>query len=183
MYGIQAKPNSKLIIAVLSLSLFLPPTPFAPLPHECQTTTSAAEMTISITNAQSALQALGVKEVSTEELLQHCDGNKDATSYDDDEGEECFLNESEFAHMASSNLYQIEQVTKAFHLIDQNDKGCIILEDLLHVVEDLFENDPDTNWTRDEIIEMIQVADSNSSDGDGILSLDHLIQIAKKVDL
>ena len=133
-------------------------------------------MTISITNAQSALQALGVKEVSTEELLQHCDDNTC------DEGE-CFLNESEFTTIASSNLYQIEQVTKAFHLIDQNDKGCIILEDLLHVVEDLFENDPDTNWTRDEIIEMIQVADSNSSDGDGILSLDHLIQIAKKVDL
>ena len=121
---------------------------------------------ISLPNAQLALETLGV-EMSIEELQLEVPHNDDATMM--------FLESHQFLKMAAGQLFQMEQAHQCFHLLDQNEKGVVVLEDLEHAARELGEE-----WTRDEVEEMINVVDRN---GHGLLDANDFVRIAKRVNL
>jgi centrin-3 len=70
---------------------------------------------------------------------------------------------------------QQEKATRAFQLIDEAQKGVVVLEDLQRIAADL-----DQELTEEELVEMIQFVDKSS---DGLLTPRHFFKIARKVNL
>eukprot|EP00980_Cylindrotheca_fusiformis_P028675 scaffold22635_cov134-Cylindrotheca_fusiformis.AAC.3 len=83
------------------------------------------------------------------------------------------LDESDFVHYAALKVIQTEKAQKAFDLIDVDDKGVVVLEDLQRLSSELEED-----FTEQELEEMIEFADRS---GDGMLRLKDFIKIARKL--
>ncbi len=81
-----------------------------------------------------------------------------------------------FLRFAADKSIQLEKSNRAFELIDEANKGIIVFEDLQRVCLELGET-----MTEEELIEMIDYADS--SGGDGLLSPKHFFRIACKTNL
>jgi calcium-binding protein CML len=163
----------KLIISIPTFSILLllvhPPRSI----HQQQQPQEDDASLISLSNAQLALETLGV-EMTIAELQQqfpHQDYNND----DDDDSTRLFLDSQKFLKVAARQVFQMEQAHQCFQLLDQNDKGVVVLEDLEHVARELGEE-----WTRDELEEMINVVDRN---GHGLLDASDFVRIAKRINL
>jgi Ca2+-binding EF-hand superfamily protein len=126
---------------------------------------------ISLSNAQLALETLGV-EMAIVELQQQFPHRDDEN---DDDATRQFLDSQQFLKVAARHVLQMEQAHQCFQLLDQNEKGVVVLEDLEHVAQELGEE-----WTRDELEEMINVVDRN---GHGLLDANDFVRIAKRVNL
>ena len=85
------------------------------------------------------------------------------------------LDQTAFFSVAGKKLEQKAKALKAFELFDEHKKGLVVLEDLQRVAADLEEA-----ITVEELEEMIQEVDQA---GDGLLTSDDFIRIAKKVRL
>jgi Ca2+-binding EF-hand superfamily protein len=71
---------------------------------------------------------------------------------------------------------QVFKAKRVFELLDQAGKGCVILEDLQREATEMLAEDTQD----DELIAMLNEFDQS---GDGILSLDDFIKIAKVCNL
>ena len=85
------------------------------------------------------------------------------------------IDKSFFLRFAASRMLQMEQAHKAFGLVDKDNKGFVVLEDLQRVAQDLGED-----LTEDDLEEMIALVDRS---GDGLLSPKDFVRIAKKINL
>lgn len=85
------------------------------------------------------------------------------------------MNESCFVRLATARLEQMERAETAFDLLDCDEKGVVVMEDVQRVAQELGED-----WTRDEIVEMIDLVDRG---GDGLLTRDDLFRLAVKINL
>jgi Ca2+-binding EF-hand superfamily protein len=85
------------------------------------------------------------------------------------------LDEEIFIKFGAIKLVQIEKAQKAFSLFDKDDKGVVVLEDLQRVAQELGED-----LTNEELTEMVDLVDRS---GDGLLSPNDFVKIAKKVNL
>jgi len=80
-----------------------------------------------------------------------------------------------FFAVASRKLVQKDKAARAFSLFDTGEKGVVVLEDIQRMAEEL-----EISLTEEEMQEMIDEVDSS---GDGLLTLDDFVKIAKKVNL
>jgi len=80
--------------------------------------------------------------------------------------------------LAAKNYAQTKRALRAFELLDEAGKGCVVVEDLQRVANEILGEDGQT--TEDDLIEMIQQFDQS---GDGVLSKDDFIRIARQVGL
>lgn len=71
---------------------------------------------------------------------------------------------------------QTERAKKVFQLLDDAGKGVIVVEDLQRVVNEFL----DENLDADDLFEMIDVVDQS---GNGLLSQDDLVQVARLIGL
>ena len=120
--------------------------------------------TISISRAKKSLKTLGVDSKSDE--IQSFFGSEESIEE---------LDEAQFLRFAASKILQMEQAHKAFELIDKDDKGIVVLEDLKRVAEELGED-----LTDEDLQEMVDLVDRS---GDGLLSRKDFVRIARKIDL
>ena len=80
-----------------------------------------------------------------------------------------------FLRFAADKTMQLEKANKAFQLMDEAQKGVVVIEDLQRVCIELGED-----LTEEELVEMIEFVDST---GEGLLSPEHFFRIAHKVNL
>ena len=83
-----------------------------------------------------------------------------------------------FLRFAADKTIQMNKANKAFQLIDEAQKGVVVVEDLKRVCLELGED-----LTDQELNEMIEWADIGSSSGDGLLRPKHFFRIAHKSNL
>jgi len=69
------------------------------------------------------------------------------------------INQNEFVHFVAKKLHQSQRSQKAFALFDQDQKGMIVLEDLVRVSKEL-----DEHFTIEELQEMMRVVDTSGDD-------------------
>lgn len=117
--------------------------------------------TLSISESKGALKRLGV-DVKSDEIRSFFN-------------EELKLCESSFLHFAALKLIQTEKAHKAFELIDADNKGVVVVEDLQRVAQEL-----DEDFSEQELVEMIEFVDRS---GDGLLRPKDFARIARKVNL
>ena len=86
--------------------------------------------------------------------------------------EEDLREEEEEQH---ARLIQKERALKAFALFDEVGKGCVVLEDLQRISEELGEG-----FTEDQLEEMLVFADRK---GEGLLGPKDFFRIARQVNL
>jgi len=87
------------------------------------------------------------------------------------------LDETSFIRFATMKRIQVDKALDVFEIMDKDKKGIIVVEDLERIANDLEEG-----MTREELEEMIVFADGSGS-GDGFLTPQDLIRIARKVNL
>jgi calcium-binding protein CML len=85
------------------------------------------------------------------------------------------FDESSFLHFAALKLLQTEKAHKAFDLMDVDQKGVVVLEDLQRVAQELGED-----FSERELMEMIEFVDRS---GDGMLRPKDFARIARRVKL
>ena len=85
------------------------------------------------------------------------------------------ISKAEFFALAGNKLVQKKQALRAFELFDTAGKGVVILEDLQRIAAELGEE-----MTEDDIQEMIDEVDQS---GEGLLTPEDFVKIAKKVGL
>jgi Ca2+-binding EF-hand superfamily protein len=117
---------------------------------------------LSISKAKQTLKKIGI-DAKTDEIQ----------SFFDDDIEE--LDQSLFLRFAATKWIQMEKAHQAFELIDQVQKGVVVLEDLQRVAQELGEE-----LTEEELTEMIELVDRS---GDGLLRPKDFVRIARKVNL
>jgi len=100
----------------------------------------------------------------------------DIKSYFEDDSLET-LDADMFLRFAADKTIQLEKSNRAFRLMDEAQKGVVVLEDLQRVCIELGEE-----MTEEELIEMIEFVDSSMTN-DGLLSPQHFFRIAHKVNL
>jgi Ca2+-binding EF-hand superfamily protein len=122
--------------------------------------------TLSISDSKKSLKTLGI-DAKSDEIQTFF------RSPEDNSNEE--LDKDSFLRFAASKLIQIENAHKAFGLIDKDEKGVVVLEDLQRVAQELGEN-----FTEEELTEMIELVDRS---GDGLLRPKDFVRIARKVNL
>jgi Ca2+-binding EF-hand superfamily protein len=77
----------------------------------------------------------------------------------------------------AADVYKLqEKAQKVFSILDEAKKGCIVAQDLQRASNEL----GDQKLTEEEIGEMIEFV---TGDPDGILTFDHLLDVAKQVNL
>jgi len=99
----------------------------------------------------------------------------DIKSYFDDDSLET-LDADMFLRFAAEKTIQMDKSDRAFQLMDEAEKGVVVFEDLQRVCLELGEE-----MTEEELIEMIEFADSSA--GDGLLRPKHFFRISHKVNL
>ena len=114
-----------------------------------------------------SLKNLGV-DAKTDELREFAEN----TFVGDDVDQ---WNEASFLAFAARKILQRDKAFKAFELMDQDGKGVVVLEDLQRVAQDLGEE-----MSREELNEMVEAADRS---GDGLLSPQDFVRLARKVNL
>jgi Ca2+-binding EF-hand superfamily protein len=121
---------------------------------------------LSISDSKKSLKILGIDAKSDEiERFVSIRGGE----------EKELLDENSFLRFAATKLVQIENAHKAFGLIDKDEKGVVVLQDLQRVAQELGED-----FTEEELTEMIELVDR---DGDGLLRAKDFVRIASKVNL
>ena len=80
-----------------------------------------------------------------------------------------------FLTFAASKSIQLDKSNKAFELIDEAQKGVVVIEDLQRVCLELEEP-----ITEEELIEMMEYADPT---GEGSLKPKHFFRLAQKMNL
>ena len=80
-----------------------------------------------------------------------------------------------FLTFAASKSIQLDKSNKAFELIDEAQKGVVVIEDLQRVCLELEEP-----ITEEELIEMMEYADPT---GEGLLKPKHFFRLAQKMNL
>jgi Ca2+-binding EF-hand superfamily protein len=125
---------------------------------------------ISFSDTKKALKRLGMEGIKQDEISSY---------FDFDDGDDSTNKEGlygdQFLRFAAAKSIQQEKSLKAFELIDEAQKGVVVLEDLQRVATDLGED-----FTQEELIEMIQFVDRSA---DGLLTPKHFFKIARKVNL
>lgn len=101
-------------------------------------------------------------------------GIDDVKKYFDDDSLES-LDADMFLRFAADKSIQMDMSNRAFELMDEAKKGLVVFEDLQRVCLELEED-----MTEDELIEMIEFADSS---GDGLLNPKRFFRIAQKTNL
>lgn len=127
---------------------------------------SESSPSLPISHVKKALKQLQITGIKTDDIQ----------SFFEDETLEA-LDDDMFLRFCSHKSIQLEKSSRAFQLIDDAEKGVVVLEDLQRVCLELGEN-----LTESELTEMIEFAD-NSTSKDGLLSPDHFFRIARKVNL
>ena len=124
--------------------------------------------TLSISRAKKALKNLGLESTS-DEIQSFFGGSEEDPNRIEN------LDEASYLSFAASKTIQKEKAHKAFELMDQDGKGVVVLEDLQRVAEELGED-----MSPDELEEMIHLANKS---GDGLLTAQDFIRLARKVNL
>jgi calcium-binding protein CML len=119
--------------------------------------------TLSLSSSKSSLKTLGIDAKSD-----------DIQSFFGDTALEA-LDQESFLRFAASKMIQIEKARKAFELIDRDQKGLVVLEDLQRVAQELGED-----FSEEELNEMVELVDRS---GDGLLRPKDFVRIARKVNL
>mmetsp|Transcript_9845 Transcript_9845/g.17982 ORF Transcript_9845/g.17982 Transcript_9845/m.17982 type:complete len:183 (+) Transcript_9845:75-623(+) len=127
------------------------------------------DATLSFTDTKKALKELQLVGIKQEEIKAYFGVDKD------DRTSILSLDADMFLRFAAAKTIQHSRAQKAFGLMDEAQKGVVVLEDLERVATDLGEN-----LTTEEITEMIDYIDRS---GEGLLTLSHFFKIARKVNL
>ena len=85
------------------------------------------------------------------------------------------LDAATFLQFTGLKLIQTEKAEKAFNLMDTDNKGVVVMEDLQRIAKELGED-----FSEQELIEMIEFVDRS---GDGMLRPKDFVRIARKVNL
>ena len=117
-----------------------------------------------ISYAKTPLKQLQLTGLKTDDIRKY---------FNDDSLEK--LDADMFLRFAADKTMQLEKANKAFQLMDEAQKGVVVIEDLQRVCIELGED-----LTEEELVEMIEFADST---GEGLLSPEHFFRIAHKVNL
>lgn len=80
-----------------------------------------------------------------------------------------------FTQMASEWLQRKEKALRAFSLFDRDQKGLVVVQDLERIATELGET-----FTVEELEEMVNEVDQS---GEGLLTSEDFVRIAKKVGL
>lgn len=137
---------------------------------------------LSISKAKHALRTLGI-DAKSDELSAYLDANNAYGNDDDDDDDDSNNNnnvqkvvtELMFVRFGASKILQMEKAQSVFELIDKDQKGVVVLEDLERIAHEL-----DEDISREELEEMIELVDRQ---GDGLLTINDFVRIAKKIDL
>lgn len=114
----------------------------------------------------------GIKQVFEQKLKLEAVDSSDIMEF-------LIMNGNSYDALESLAAKQYRQQVKAeriFHILDEAGKGVIVLQDLKRVSGEILGEET----TEDELIEMIQEIDQS---GDGILSKQDMIRIARHVRL
>lgn len=125
-------------------------------------------LTISFT--KKALKKLKITGVKSSDITSFFKGDKRSVEIDK-------VDADMFMRFAAEKVIQLEKSNRAFQLIDGGKKGVVVIDDLRRICDELQES-----ITEDELIEMIEFADTAASK-DGILTPDDFFRIANKVNL
>ena len=118
--------------------------------------------TLSVHQSKKVLKRLGL-DVKSEDIH----------SFLNDGEEE--LDAATFLQFTGLKLIQTEKAEKAFNLMDTDNKGVVVMEDLQRIAKELGED-----FSEQELIEMIEFVDRS---GDGMLRPKDFVRIARKVNL
>jgi Ca2+-binding EF-hand superfamily protein len=137
--------------------------------------------TLTVSDSKLCLKTLGIDAKSDEiqSFVLSAVSNRmtNSRNRDNKPDEEETVDKDSFLRFAAAKLIQIENAHKAFALIDKDEKGVVVMEDLRRVARELGED-----FTEEELIEMIELVD-RSSDGDGMLRARDFVRIARRVNL
>lgn len=94
----------------------------------------------------------------------------------------CDCDADRLQHLAEALHAQTENAIRVFQLLDVDGKGVVVLEDLQRVAPDIMggEGSGKNSWKDEDLVQMVSQVDRS---GDGLLTKDDMIRIARAVGL
>lgn len=92
----------------------------------------------------------------------------------------CVCDADSLDNLAAALYLQTERANKVFEMLDTGGKGVVVIEDLQRAATEFLD---DGSVDDDDLVDMMQEFDKSSSDGEGLLTKDDIVLIARKVGL